>query len=59
MNFCVLQKRRVKILKKKKVKAETVNIIKNFLIMLNNLQQVRLKLLQERSFKKQQKQPVI
>ena len=32
---------------------------RNFLIMLNNLQQMQLKLLQKESFRKQQKQLVI
>lgn len=36
-----------------------VNIVKNFLIMLNDLQQVCLKLLQKESFKKQLKQLMI
>ena len=36
-----------------------VNIVKNFFIMLNNLQQMRLKLVQKEQFKKQQKQLVI
>ena len=36
-----------------------VNIVKNFLIMLKNLQQMHLELLQKESFKKQQKQLVI
>ena len=36
-----------------------VNTAKNFLITLNNLQQMHLKLLQKESFKKQQKQLVI
>ena len=42
-----------------KVKVWVVNIAKNFLIMLKNLQQMHLKLLQKVSFKKQQKQLVI
>ena len=33
--------------------------VRNFLIMLNNLQQMQLKLLQKESFKKQQKELVI
>ena len=36
-----------------------VNIVKNFFIMLINLQQMRLKLVQKEQFKKQQKQLVI
>ena len=36
-----------------------INISKNFLIMLNNLEQMHLKLLQKELFKKQQKQLVI
>ena len=36
-----------------------INISKNFLIMLNNLEQMHLKLLQKVQFKKQQKQLVI
>ena len=35
------------------------NIVKHFLIMLNNLQQMHLKLLQKESLKKQRKQPEI
>ena len=42
-----------------KNKNKTVNIVKNFLIMLNNLLQMRSKLLQKKSFKKQRKQPDI
>ena len=36
-----------------------VNTVKNFLMMPNNLQQMRLKLLQKEQFKKLQKQLVI
>ena len=42
-----------------KNKNKTVNIVKNFLIMLNYLLQMRSKLLQKKSFKKQRKQPDI
>ena len=35
------------------------SIVKNFLIMPKNLQQMRLKLLQKESFRKQRKQPAI
>ena len=44
---------------KKYVKTEAVNIAKNFLIMLNNLQQMQLKLFQEKQINKQQKQLII
>ena len=37
----------------------TVNTVKNFLIMLNNLLQMHSKLLQKESLKKQRKQPEI
>ena len=37
----------------------TVNTIRNFLIMINNLLQMQLKLCQKERFKKQQKQLVI
>ena len=40
-------------------KSLAVNIGKNFLIMLNNLSQMHLKLLQKKKFKKQQKKLVI
>ena len=53
-----LKKMWIKTLVKTKVKALIVNIAKNF-IMLNNLQQMQLKLLQKESFKKQQKQQMI
>ena len=58
MDFSLLLKIWVKILVKK-VKAEAENIVKNFLIILNNLQQMRLKLPQKESFKKQQMKQVI
>ena len=54
MDFCLLLKTSVKI----KVKTKAVNTAKNF-IMLNNLQQMHLKILQKRLFKKEQKQLVI
>ena len=41
------------------IKSLKSNIVKNLLIMQNNLQQMRLKLLQKESFKKKQKQPPI
>ena len=40
-------------------KSVSVNTAKYFLIVLNNLPQMRLKLLQKKQFKKQQKQLVI
>ena len=58
MDFSLLLKIWVKILVKK-VKAEAENIVKNFLIILNNLQQMCLKLPQKESFKKQQMKQVI
>ena len=43
----------------KNIKTLAVNIARNFLTMLNNLQQMLLKLLQKKQFKKQPKQLVI
>ena len=41
------------------VKTTAVNIAKNILIMVDNPLQMRLKLLQKKQFKKQQKQLVL
>ena len=49
----------VKIFVKIYIKTYVVNTAKILLIMLNNLQQMHLKLLQKEQFKKQQKQLVI
>ena len=43
----------------KKVKHYVVNTAKNFLLTLNSLEQMHLKLLQKESFKKQQRQLLI
>ena len=40
-------------------KTLVANVARNFLIMLNNLQQMRLKLLRKKHFKKHQKQLII
>ena len=40
-------------------KTLVANVARNFLIMLNNLQQMRLKLLRKKQFKKHQKQLII
>ena len=47
MDFCLLLKMWVKILIKIQVKIEVVNIVRNFLIMLNNILQIHLKLLKK------------
>ena len=57
--FLSFAKNMVKILVKIKVKSYAVNIATRFLIMLNNLQQMCLKLLQKEQLKKQQKQLVV
>ena len=59
MDFCLLLKIWITILVKISVKTCVVNKIKNLLIMVNNRQQMHLKLLQKESFKKQQKKLVI
>ena len=51
--FLSFAKNMVKILVKIKVKSYAVNIATRFLIMLNNLQQMCLKLLQKEQLKKQ------
>ena len=43
----------------KNAKAGVINIARKFFTMLNNLQQMRLKLLQKEQFRRQQKQLVI
>ena len=43
----------------KKIVTIVVNIVRNFLIMLNSLLQMHLELLQKEQFEKQQKQLVI
>ena len=52
MDFCLLLKILVKILVKTLVKTYAVHIARNFLIMLNNQQQMHLKLLQKSDLKK-------
>ena len=52
MGFCLLLKIWVEIPVKVIVKAWAVNTVRNFLIVLKNLQQMHLKLLQKEQFKK-------
>ena len=57
--FLYITKNMGRISIKIKVKTSAVNTVRNVLLMLNNLQQMHLKLLQKEQFKKHEKQLVI
>ena len=56
---CLLQEIWAKMLVKVEDKTLLVNTARNFLIMLNNMPQMHLKLFQKERFKRQQKQLVV
>ena len=57
--FLYITKNMGRISIKIKVKTSAVNTVRNVLLMVNNLQQMHLKLLQKEQFKKHEKQLVI